>query len=1026
MDQPTRFGSYEIVRSLGPGDLGERFVARREESSRLVVLETFSPELMERRALTGLVEQDARAALGIDHPNLVGLIDQGKVEGVSYVVHEHVRGATAAEILAAAAQRNVRLSPRFVAAVMGEAALGLDAAHRAVGSDSDGDGVPHGSLDASKIWIRIDGLVKVDGIGQAKTGFRLAGNPRQAARTLAPEQLLGQPATFASDQFSLGVVLYELLTQETFSTDAKETLSRAGTELSTGDGALDEILSRLVAIDPSERYESCGAAAEALLAFAAQAGGADAQFKRRMLTSLLGKLEDRTSQPTVEATFVPGFVADRAAVCGLCLSTSPSDEPTCRSCGGNLLPDDSGSASAESSPPKREPAVGRHAERLRAERVIGASIHRVDDRVVVFVGGPGSGKTRLLEDLEAACKRRRVVPLMLPVCEIDAEGHRLVRTRVAAAARAARLEGKQESLDSWIEAVERGPDRATTGRPRILRADPRLSVSNHRAAMIHALTLASEGRPICVLVDDLELADEELVTFLSRLSRVTRGRVGVIATTRDSSLGTEIPGERVALGPLTDTAILDVLQSTLGAALPPILIDDVVTSAEGSPGSAALLGRWLRGAGSVNADGITKREGIAGIEWPPTQKKLVAACLAQLNREARAIAVTGALMSPSFSPKVVLSCVGELSDPKRAVRECLKSGLMNRSSVDEKKIGYDQIWIRQALAECVPDAKRGALRSMGARALIRGQESLRAAALALAEPGSSEDETRQALAAVNGLGLDPGAAKVLKALLEAKSFSPNVHTPEGLSAVTTLATFDPDAASRWLDVAVRADAPVEWSTYDAVELRASVKKWLGDPVGAEAELVSKSELSVELEGESGTTALFDLLAVAEAAGTPEALSEAMSAAIALHGPPELDLALMIGRLLLRSEDPMRARSWLEGVGKASEARPELRAEAHLRLAELQLLEEKADSANGEADRAEALAERSGSIQQLASANLIRGRALLSMSRFEPAKKALAKAADLFADLGQSDEASEAQKLVASVRLKTAVPSRISR
>ncbi|MBI2377666.1 MAG: AAA family ATPase [Deltaproteobacteria bacterium] len=1014
MEELTRFGDYELVRAVGAGDLGDRFLARRGESGRLVVVETFSPELMRRSELRNSVLDEARAAIGIDHPNLAGIVDAGIVEDIGFIAEEHVRGATIEEVGIGAEQRNVRLSPRFAAAVAGEAALGLDAAHRGVGLDSDASGIVHGCVRADRIWVRLDGVVKVSGIGRSRNALRLARDPLDRARTLAPELLLGHPSSAASDQFSIGIVLFELLTQQRFSDDARGTFKAAGrTDLETGDPELDEILTRLVAFGSGERFASCGEAAEALIAYANRSGGADAQFKRRMLTSLLGKLDDRASEPTADLVFVPGFLDERSVRCRLCLAPTPKAEPTCRGCDGILTPHDGPPPGpVDTTNSKREPLVERQHELLLGARAIGGAVHRLDERVVVFVGEPGSGKTRILEALEAECRRRRVVAISLPMSEVRAEGQALLRSRIAAGARAARLDTKKDSVDPWIAAAERGAERPSTNRPRVQRSDPRGATAQFRAAVIQALTLASQDRPICLLVDDLDVSDEECLKVFARLGSGTR-RVAIVATTSDADAAPELPGERVALGKAPDVAVIECMRSGFQGTVPPILWPDAIEAAGGAPGPAAMLGRWLRGAGIVDSQGRASRTGWSGVAWPETPAALISACLSQQGRESRAIAVTGSLMAPSFSPKVIMACVGDVSDPKKAVRECIKSGLLGRSAIDERKIGYDQRWIRTALEACVPEAKRAALRAMNARALLRGQEGVLEAARSLASASQDEQDLRAAFGAAAAMGLEPGAAEVFERVLEKRSFRATIEDPSVINAVTVLATFRPGAALAWLSSNIPRDAPTSWTTYDALDLKAQVMTWLGDTTGAEAELVSKSELSMELEGETGAASTYDFVSAAEASGSPEAADELLSLFEGRASQLEPDVAMTIAKLVLHTESPDRARSWLESISNGRGSKPEARAAAHVGLAELQLLLESPSEAASEAERAIGLAERAVTTRSIADAELVRGRALLALSRVEAAKKSLNRALELYADLGELARAEQARALLAA-------------
>ncbi len=208
---PTRFGPYEIVSQLGAGGMGQVYRARDTRLQRTVavkvLLETgaLDPERQRRFA------QEAVAASALNHPNILTVYDVGVEGDTPYLVSELIEGTS----LRAEMNRG-RLPLKRIIEITHQVAEGLAAAHEA--------GIVHRDLKPENVMVTADGRVKIVDFGLAKTEVaeELAGTPT-ATQTAAglivgtvpymsPEQARGGKADFRSDQFALGVMLYELTT----------------------------------------------------------------------------------------------------------------------------------------------------------------------------------------------------------------------------------------------------------------------------------------------------------------------------------------------------------------------------------------------------------------------------------------------------------------------------------------------------------------------------------------------------------------------------------------------------------------------------------------------------------------------------------------------------------------------------------------------------------------------------------------------------------------------------------------------
>ncbi len=273
-------GRYRIVKFLGAGAMGEVYLADDPQIDRRLAIKTVRlvgrPQEIEDRKKRLL--REARAAGRLLHPNVVTLFDAGEAEGMLYLAFEYVEGTDLAQRLenGLSGDEKARLNLRQVLRVVRQVADALDYAH--------GQGIVHRDIKPSNILLDHFGRVKVADFGIAKmagqsTELTMAGSVMGSPQYLSPEQIRGEDLDGRSDIFSLGVVLYEILSGkrpfegETITTLVYQILHKDPppvSELRAVPPRLEELLRRMLAKSAGDRLATGGEAARELAAIEAE------------------------------------------------------------------------------------------------------------------------------------------------------------------------------------------------------------------------------------------------------------------------------------------------------------------------------------------------------------------------------------------------------------------------------------------------------------------------------------------------------------------------------------------------------------------------------------------------------------------------------------------------------------------------------------------------------------------------------------------------------------------------------------
>ncbi len=259
-----RVGPYEIAGFLGAGAMGEVYRARDTRLKREVAIKVWPEGLAADLMRLKRFELEAQSAGGLNHPNVLAIYDTGVHGGSPYLVSELLTGETLRERL-----KKGRLGTQKAIEYAQQVAAGLAAAHA--------KGIIHRDIKPENLYVTKDGVVKILDFGLAKLVEREKGDEdREATRTLAtepgavvgtaaymaPEQIAGEGVDARADIFSLGCVLYEMLSgSRPFEgkgsvATMKAILREEPAEIAGIPPAVDRLVRHCLEKKPEERFQS--------------------------------------------------------------------------------------------------------------------------------------------------------------------------------------------------------------------------------------------------------------------------------------------------------------------------------------------------------------------------------------------------------------------------------------------------------------------------------------------------------------------------------------------------------------------------------------------------------------------------------------------------------------------------------------------------------------------------------------------------------------------------------------------------
>jgi serine/threonine protein kinase/CheY-like chemotaxis protein len=373
---PGQFGRYQLLEKIGSGGMAEVFKARmqgEEGFEKIVAIKRIVPHMAANDAFITMFIDEAKLAAQLNHNNITHIFDLGKVDAWHYIAMEFVEGKDLRTLLKLGKERSYPLPPELALFVAAKIANALDYAHRRPAADGTELNLVHRDVSPQNILISYEGDIKLCDFGIAKAASKvsttISGALKGKLQYMSPEQAWGKRVDRRSDVFSLGAVLYEMLTGAPLfegDTDMSilervregevEAPSARGVEVSR---RVDQIVLKALAKNPQDRYQNASEMEKdlhaVLYAFQPSPGPADVAIYLHRL------LEAPESSPTGDEIDA-AFDAARDSV------PAPAVAPVLQKKGRGLLIHQTGEMQIPPTPPAPAPRENAPVPRREAPR----------------------------------------------------------------------------------------------------------------------------------------------------------------------------------------------------------------------------------------------------------------------------------------------------------------------------------------------------------------------------------------------------------------------------------------------------------------------------------------------------------------------------------------------------------------------------------------------------------------------------------------------------------------------------------
>ncbi len=334
--------SYEILAKLAMGGMAEIFLARGASAAgveRYVVLKRVLRHKATDETFMRMFLDEARLAAQLQHPNIAQVYDIGTLGDSYFFTMEYVHGETVRNLLQRSYGLRRPIAVSAVLSIIAGAAAGLHHAHERKGFDGKHLGIVHRDVSPSNLMISYEGTVKVVDFGVAKAAHRetetRSGTVKGKITYMSPEQCRGHDMDRRSDLFSLGIVMWEMLTTErlfrrnsdfeTMQAIVSEDVAPPSRLRPDIPADVDAVVMKLLAKSPADRYQTADELHEAIETVAVRAGSAlSTASLGRFMRELFGQRPEPWIELQLQDAQPEHTVTSEPLVSGL--GVSPADD----------------------------------------------------------------------------------------------------------------------------------------------------------------------------------------------------------------------------------------------------------------------------------------------------------------------------------------------------------------------------------------------------------------------------------------------------------------------------------------------------------------------------------------------------------------------------------------------------------------------------------------------------------------------------------------------------------------------------
>jgi eukaryotic-like serine/threonine-protein kinase len=314
---PEKLGRYQLLALLATGGMAEIYLARQtgiKGFERLVVVKRILPHLARKSRFVEMFLDEARIAAQLSHPNIVQIFDLGHEDGEYYIAMEYLEGESLGYLVREGRSGGHFLPSQLAAAIVGQVCDGLDYAHKFKDETGKPLNIVHRDVSPHNIIVLFSGGVKLVDFGIARAASQShqteAGTRKGKLTYMPPEQYMSNPVDARSDVFSLGAVMWELLTRRRlFKRESEAAVIQAILNQPVPEVLeirpdispdLAAVAMRALRRDPAERFQDAGAMGATIRESLRASGAAAGMPEIAAFVSLVFAERARTKQRLLE------------------------------------------------------------------------------------------------------------------------------------------------------------------------------------------------------------------------------------------------------------------------------------------------------------------------------------------------------------------------------------------------------------------------------------------------------------------------------------------------------------------------------------------------------------------------------------------------------------------------------------------------------------------------------------------------------------------------------------------------------